>query len=135
MYKIDGVRFIAGLEFLKGALALFLLFGVWEMRILGIHFNHGPAFLNLIIDKINHESPTLVVSFVLAYTLVRIVEGYGLWTRKNWGKWMAIVATSLYLPFEFYELFESFNLIKFGLIITNLLVLAFLLHKKRMSKV
>ncbi len=133
MYKIDGVRLIAMFEFLKGALALFLLFGVWEMRILGFHFNHAPAILNIIIDKINHEKPALIVSFVLVYTLVRAVEGYGLWSKKSWGKWMAVVATALYIPFEFYELFSSFNPLKLVLIIGNLLVVAYLLHKKHLS--
>jgi hypothetical protein len=36
--------------------------------------------------------------------LLEIVEGVGLWLRKRWAEWLTVIATSLLVPFEIYEL-------------------------------
>ena len=41
---------------------------------------------------------------LLAYGIVQIVEGVGLWGGWRWAEYLATIATSLFIPLEIYEL-------------------------------
>ncbi|MGO9510672.1 MAG: DUF2127 domain-containing protein, partial [Mycobacterium sp.] len=46
----------------------------------------------------------LITLMLIAYALVETVEGVGLWLLKRWGEYFAVVATSVFLPLEIYDL-------------------------------
>lgn len=51
-----------------------------------------------------HGTLVLVTVFLLGYGAIQIAEGVGLWLLKRWGEYLAVVATSAFLPVEVYEL-------------------------------
>jgi uncharacterized membrane protein (DUF2068 family) len=67
----------------------------------------------------------------LAYGALEGVESYGLWTRRSWGQWLTVVATSLLLIPEVWELAKSTTLLKLGALLVNLAVVAYLLWRLR----
>jgi uncharacterized membrane protein (DUF2068 family) len=67
----------------------------------------------------------------LAYGALEGVEAYGLWRRRRWGEWLTVLATSLLLIPEVWELTKSISPLKVGALVVNVLVVAYLLHRLR----
>ena len=40
----------------------------------------------------------------MLYALIELTEGVGLWMGQRWGEYFAMVATSVFLPYEVYDL-------------------------------
>ena len=69
----------------------------------------------------------------LAYGTLELVEGVGLFYRKRWAEWLTVVATSLLIPLELYELVRNPSLLKAGGITVNIVVVVYLfriVHRK-----
>jgi uncharacterized membrane protein (DUF2068 family) len=87
------------------------------------------------IEKVlNAKASTLnlVAAFLMLYGLLQLVEGVGLWMLKRWGEYFAVVATSLFLPLEVYELTEKVTALRLGAFLLNLVAVAYLLLSKRL---
>jgi uncharacterized membrane protein (DUF2068 family) len=87
------------------------------------------------IEKVlNAKASTLnlVAAFLMFYGLLQLVEGVGLWMLKRWGEYFAVVATSLFLPLEMYELTEKVTALRLGAFLLNLAAVAYLLLSKRL---
>ena len=41
-----------------------------------------------------------VVMLACGYSLIRFVEGYGLWRDRTWAEWLASCSGAIYLPVE-----------------------------------
>ena len=67
-----------------------------------------------------------------AYALIEIVEGIGLWQGRRWGEYFAMVATSLGLPYEIYDLSTKFGVTALVLFIINLALVVYLVVTKRL---
>jgi uncharacterized membrane protein (DUF2068 family) len=97
-------------------------------------------FAALLLDKADlinaHDlRVTGAVSFVGA--ALYATEGTGLMLRKVWAEYFTVVMTGLGLPFEIYEMFRHFTMLKLGLFVTNLVVVGYLiwlLRRKRESE-
>jgi uncharacterized membrane protein (DUF2068 family) len=60
------------------------------------------------------------------------VEGAGLWLGKRWGEYFAMVATSIFLPLEIYELTEKPTWLRVTALVINLLLVIYLAWTKRL---
>jgi uncharacterized membrane protein (DUF2068 family) len=67
-----------------------------------------------------------------AYAVIEIVEGIGLWQGRRWGEYFAMVATSLGLPYEIYDLVTKFGVTALVLFIINLALVLYLVITKRL---
>ncbi len=65
----------------------------------------------------------------LAYAALEGAEAYGLWRRKRWGEWLTVLATSLLLIPEVWELTKSATLLKVGALLVNIAVVIYLLAR------
>jgi len=72
-----------------------------------------------------------ILSFL--YAMVCVVEGTGLMLEKRWAEYFTVILTAMGLPWESYELMQSFSWYKVGLMVINVVVLLYLLWilKKR----
>jgi uncharacterized membrane protein (DUF2068 family) len=50
------------------------------------------------------------------------VEATGLWLEKEWAEWFALISGAMYMPYEIYELVHHANLVKWGIFISNVLI-------------
>jgi uncharacterized membrane protein (DUF2068 family) len=66
------------------------------------------------------------------YAVIEIVEGTGLWVAKRWGEYFAMVATSVGLPFEVYDLVHKLSAIGAILFAINLALVLYLVITKRL---
>jgi uncharacterized membrane protein (DUF2068 family) len=80
-------------------------------------------------------SPTTieVVAVGLAvYAVIEVFEGIGLWLARRWGEYFAMVATSLGLPFEIYDLASRVTVTRLALLLINLALVLYLVITKRL---
>ena len=107
-----------------------------EIANLAEHLGLDPKdnWIKRIIDKVSriNAHQDLVFGVVaLAYGVLEGVEAYGLWRRRRWGEWLTVLATSLLLIPEVWELTKSASLLKVGALLLNLAVVAYLLWRLR----
>ncbi len=75
------------------------------LRDLGFSVEHSKV-LGL-INKAFTTDPRILAYLAIgcaAYAAVEVIEGVGLWLVKRWGEYFAMIATSVGLPFEIYDL-------------------------------
>jgi uncharacterized membrane protein (DUF2068 family) len=66
------------------------------------------------------------------YALVELVEAVGLWAARRWGEYFAMVATSLGLPLEIYDLTKKVTVTALVLLGINILLVVYLAVTKRL---
>lgn len=101
-------------------------------RHLGLNPNSNG--IHKVLDKIRHISPSQDVFFglvALAYGVLEGAEAYGLFKRRRWGEWLTVIATSLLLIPELWEIGKSATPLKIGGLIVNLAIVAYLLWRIR----
>ena len=69
---------------------------------------------------------------LIVYGVLQLVEATGLWLVKRWGEYFAVVATSLGLPIEIYELSEKVTWLRVGALVINVAAVVYLLVTKRL---
>jgi uncharacterized membrane protein (DUF2068 family) len=75
---------------------------------------------------------TLLAIGLAFYALVELVEAVGLWLAKRWGEYFAMVATSLGLPLEVYDLSRKVTATAAVLLAINLTLVLYLVITKRL---
>ena len=137
-----GLRTVAVLEALKGALALLAAYalvamihrevdfeGAAENLLFFLHIDPdrrlAQDFLNA-ADKISDTSVALIVAIAVVYAVLRFAEGYGLWRQRVWAEWLAIISGCVYLPFELYKLVRHPNGFHWAILGINILVVLYI---------
>ena len=69
---------------------------------------------------------------VLAYATLQLVEATGLWLNRRWGEYLTVVATSVFLPLEIYELTERVTSVRISALIINVAAVIYLIVAKRL---
>jgi uncharacterized membrane protein (DUF2068 family) len=92
----------------------------------------GPVKLIEKALNAQHSTLLMVAAGVLAYGILQLVEGVGLWLIKRWGEYVAVVGTSIFIPLEVYELLHSVTWVRVGALVVNLFAVAYLLWTKRL---
>ncbi|MDP4301826.1 DUF2127 domain-containing protein [Leptothrix discophora] len=115
------LRVIAGLEALKGLLAIALLVAVLHLpaRELGLGLANVAGLLglhpaDLAPPALLHGgttgttgSYTPLTLLVAAYASVRLLEAWGLWHARRWGVWLGATSGAIYLPFELADILRG----------------------------
>lgn len=90
---------------------------------------HYPALLFHYVDLLNNTNIRSLVLLALAYAVLRLAEGYGLWYDRPWGEWLGAASGGLYLPFEIYHLSHRMTWTSAIVFIANLAMVAFLVTR------
>jgi uncharacterized membrane protein (DUF2068 family) len=91
-------------------------------------------FLHRIVVYLHHLHASEVrigALLALGYGLLELVEGTGLWLDQLWAEYLTVVATSLLIPLELYELMRHPTALKAGGLAVNVLIVAYLVHLLR----
>jgi uncharacterized membrane protein (DUF2068 family) len=149
------LRLLALERFTKGTLVLLAAYGVFRFR--ASHdavqraFNEDLPLVRPLADKLHYnldssavvhtlrtiiqaQSKTLlwVAVGLIVYGGLQLAEGTGLWLLKRWGEYFAVVATSLFVPIEIYELTERVTWFRVGALIINIAAVIYILVAKRL---
>ncbi len=69
---------------------------------------------------------------LIAYAVIELVEAVGLWLMKRWGEYLAVIATSAFLPLEIYELTEKVTTLRVLAVVISIVAVVWLLWSKRL---
>lgn len=97
------------------------------MRAIGLdprgHFLHR---LVKYLHGLHAHELKIAAALAIAYGTLELVEGVGLWLDQLWAEYLVVIATSLVIPFEVYELARNPSLWKAGGIVVNVLIVLYL---------
>jgi uncharacterized membrane protein (DUF2068 family) len=139
------IRLIAAERFLRGivlfAAGIYLvthvgsdLGRVADRAMRALELDPRRHFLRKLIDKLHHlHAETVLITGIAAigYGVLETVEGVGLWLDELWAEYLTVIATSLLIPFEVYELIRKPSIWKAAGILVNLLIVAYLVRRLR----
>jgi uncharacterized membrane protein (DUF2068 family) len=102
-------------------------------RQLGFNIDHSKL-VGLIQHALTLSSSaiTLLAIGLAAYAAIEVVEGVGLWLARRWGEYFAMVATSLGLPLEIYDLAHKVTVTALIFLAVNLALVVYLVATKRL---
>jgi uncharacterized membrane protein (DUF2068 family) len=139
--KTLALRTVAMFEAAKGLLVLLLGLGLLrlvhknldefaEQLIRFLHASPGGRLSNLFVTaagKTSDKGLWALAAAAMVYALVRFAEAYGLWYDREWAEWFALLSGSMYLPWEVYSIMRHPLLIKWAVLIVNLLIVLYML--------
>jgi len=149
------LRVFAVERFVRALVAGILAFAVWRFEysrqsVAAAFQRDLPALRSLfhqlgfnisnskLVGLIHHAltlSPTtikLVAGALAGYAVIELVEGVGLWLTRRWGEYFAMVATSLGLPYEIYDLASKVTVTRALFFVINLALVLYLVSTKRL---
>jgi uncharacterized membrane protein (DUF2068 family) len=102
-------------------------------RQLGYNINNSKL-VGLVHHALTLSTKTLTLLAIglVLYAVIELVEATGLWLAKRWGEYFAMVATSLGLPLEIYDLSQKFTVTALVLFGINLALVLYLVITKRL---
>ena len=74
----------------------------------------------------------LLTLALVAYAVLELVEGIGLWLLKRWGEYFAVIATSVFLPLEVHDLLKGVTPTRALTLGINVAAVVYLLVSKRL---
>jgi uncharacterized membrane protein (DUF2068 family) len=103
------------------------------LRELGFNVNHSKL-LGLIQHAFNLNPHTLTLLALAAgvYAVIEIIEAVGLWLLKRWGEYFAMIATSVFIPYEIYDLTAKVTVLRVVAFIINVALVIYLVVTKRL---
>jgi uncharacterized membrane protein (DUF2068 family) len=134
------MRSIAFVEIAKGLLALAAAFGVLSLRHTDLHAaasaflirhgvnperHFGKMFIDAVASATNYPAGE-IAAVAIAYALVRLVEGYGLWRGRHWAEWFAVISLGIYLPLELQHFAHHATLLNAVVILINIAIMIYL---------
>jgi len=142
------IHIIAGFKFLKG-IAL-LIVGVklltllnkdvaeWALDFVNRHgIDAENHYVHSILEKlagVNRNQLMTMSGGAFLYSGLQLTEGIGLWYEKRWAELLTVVATSLLIPLELYEIYEKFTFVRLGVLFVNLFVVWYLATRLKDEK-
>ena len=136
------LRSIAIFEATKGAVVLLLGLGLLtflhsdlenaaESALAHLHYGTEHRLARIFL----HAASTMtdsrlwaLAAAAAAYAAVRFVEAYGLWNRRVWAEWFALLSGALYTPWELYKVIERPNWIHITVLALNLVIVLYMLY-------
>jgi uncharacterized membrane protein (DUF2068 family) len=102
-------------------------------RQLGFNIDHSKL-VGLVERALTLSSGSLtwLALGIAAYAVIEIVEGTGLWLARRWGEYFAMIATSVGLPLEIYDLTKKVTVTTLIFFAVNLALVLYLILTKRL---
>ena len=134
---------IAGFKVVKGL--LLLLVGLGFLRLVhaetatlfsklleALHLNAESHILHALVlqvDALRPESIMTLGAVSMLYAGLLLTEGLGLWFERSWAAYLTVISTSLFIPFELYEIIQRITAMRAGLLLANLAIVVYLIRQ------
>ncbi len=135
-----GLRAIASVEAIKGIavllLGIILVFVHTHVEdftqnvLFHLHVDTDETFGHAIMTAAAKLSDARLVTILAAasvYASVRFIEAWGLWYRRVWAEWFALLSGALYLPWEILRTVERVTWDRAGLLVVNVVIIVYML--------
>ncbi len=136
-----GLRAVASFEALKGVVVLVLGIALLVLHervedyaedlLFHLHIDLDRRFGHLVLHAASQISDARLWTLALAvatYPAIRFVEAWGLWNRRVWAEWFALLSGAMYLPWELLKMAERPNWMHAGILAVNIVVILYMLE-------
>jgi len=96
------------------------------------HLNPESRVIDTVLDAASNLTFHKLVFLgytAFFYAALFATEGVGLYLRQRWAEYMVVIVTGSLLPLEFYELYLGLAWWKVGIVLGNLLIVLYLIHR------
>ena len=140
----DSVLFAIGVyKLFTGAVIAAAAAGVTQLfhRDVEAHAKNSVAMLSIDPDKgylgtmlhglhaVHTRELKQLAVFGLCYSMLFLTEGGGLIMGQRWALWLTVVATSVFLPVEIYEIAVAPSILKVALFLINATIVTWLVFR------
>ena len=136
-----GLRAIAAFEAIKGVVVLALGLGLLGLINKDLEHTAENLLYHLHVNAEHHLGRVILhaastttdgrlwalAGGALAYSTVRFIEAWGLWNRRVWAEWFALLSCAMYMPVEILKLGEHPNWMHFAVFFGNLAIFLYML--------
>jgi len=135
-----GLRAVATFEAGKGLLVLILLILLLAVHnriedyaedlLYHLHIDFDRNFAQRFLQGASRlsDSPLWTVAIAATlYAMVRFIEAWGLWNRRVWAEWFALLSGALYLPWELMKVAERVTWEHLGILAANIVIILYML--------
>ncbi|MFL6414168.1 MAG: DUF2127 domain-containing protein [Bryobacteraceae bacterium] len=136
-----GLRAVATFEAIKGAAVILL--GI----VLLIYHSHAEDLAESMLDHLHidedrrigqmlmHAASQVsdarlwtIAGAALTYATVRFVEAWGLWHRRIWAEWFALLSGTMYLPWEILKVAQRATAERVIVLTVNAIIVFYMLY-------
>lgn len=134
-----GLRAVATFEAGKGILVLALGIAlvavhshaedVAENLLYHLHIDFDQRLGHMVLhaaSTINSAKWWTIGAAVGTYSSVRFIEAWGLWNRRVWAEWFALLSGAMYLPWELLKVVERADWERIAVLVINLLIIFYM---------
>jgi uncharacterized membrane protein (DUF2068 family) len=139
--SVAGLRTIATLEAAKGigvVLLLLILFVVHkhaedmvEDLLYHLHIDPDRKAAQAVLhaaDRLTDMRLWTIAAAAITYSSVRFIEAWGLWHRRVWAEWFALLSGAMYLPWEVLKVAEHATWLHISILAINVLIILYMLY-------
>ncbi|MGO2132752.1 MAG: DUF2127 domain-containing protein [Halomonas sp.] len=138
----SNLKAIAALEASKGLLSLVVAFGIHlfadrslldiaEALVRHAHLNpasHFPSIFLHAADNYSNIKMSFLALGALVYSLLRLIEAYGLWRARTWAQWFSLLSGGIYIPLEIRSMITHPTVLGVVIFVVNLVVVLYMAH-------
>jgi uncharacterized membrane protein (DUF2068 family) len=136
-----GLRAVATFEALKGTAVLLLGITLLAVHrhaedfaaslLFHLHIDPDRRLAHILMDAATRLSDARLLTIAaaaLTYCTVRWLEAWGLWNRRIWAEWFALLSGALYLPWEILKIVERLTWERVGVLVINVAIIVYMLY-------
>lgn len=83
---------------------------------------------------IGNETFIGITIILFTFGVLNFLEAWGLHKRRRWGEWLTVIATSLLIPFEIYEVVLKITPPRVFILVMNVVIVYYLAKHKELFK-
>jgi uncharacterized membrane protein (DUF2068 family) len=136
-----GLRAVASFEAFKGVLVILLglFIVIYHQRAEDVtenlldHLHISPD--RRLGHALMHAAATVsdarlwtIAGAIVAYSTVRFIEAWGLWHRRVWAEWFALLSGTMYLPLELLKVAERATWERIAVLVINIVIILYMLY-------
>jgi len=135
-----GLRAVAAFEAAKGLLVVILVILLLAVHsriedyaedlLFHLHVDFDQNLAQRFLrgaSRISDSPIWTVVIGATVYASVRFIEAWGLWNRRVWAEWFALLSGAIYLPFELLKVAERATWEHVCVLATNVVIVLYML--------
>lgn len=142
IHALAGIKLVKGILLFIVAIKLLTLLnrdvGEWFAEFIARHrIDPDNRIVHGVIEKLAGINRNNLIAFSVGsflYSALQLTEGIGLWFEKRWAEMLTVIATSLLIPVELYEIYEKFTILRVGALVVNLFVVWYLATRLKDEK-
>ncbi len=102
-----------------------------------LNLDAGEGFIELLLFRLvlfigSFSHVDVLAIGAIAYALLEGTEGVGLAMRRRWAEYLTVIATSILIPYEVYEVIDHITWFRVGALLLNIAVVGYLAYRKRL---